>query len=1172
MMSPDSASAANAGPGGGALPHTPHDAPPPGEARPEQTAETNQKSHDQDPLDVGHDADIPVASVETSNPGDEPNEGAEDSTSEHVSNSEIDSGSDSEISDLYDKFRPSESPTSSVRGWADKRMRRHRPPMPLRYARQATHEKIRDHGSFLTFLCDRLAYMEHEIETLRTGSKLPSPMTYPPPPPPPPPALVFPITEYGDFQWYNRRNLLYLDTRFVIEVLLGQDNVGMQNGGFPRQEESARPMPDIQQGRKPGYNSSDIPNAPPNLIPQRIRINSIVLIEKLTDISEEAFSGSSSVVFIRPFKMFVKHENAIRKALEQQEALVQELTQGMHTLMDMERAKTDAVALQGGALEHSTDSLHTSQSDADCHDTPIKVLTDDLDTANGYGLAFQQWEDESTLCEHLRLLVHLFDGPLMPILDLYHSIRDGSADQIPFDYLWYLFEHGQEIIQQGPLWQVCRVLSFTGGREISAGRFMVTTEAGLTLTPPPPPAPPLPPNMKPPPLPKSSFSVDCYRWEFDGESFVPVVTVNTIKPYNGLKDITSLPVYPLYFNKKSGIIREALMARGKRFISLTKRAETVHRHYTGITLESDCTSAEEIDSRIIVDQRLAILEIPSWKPKNYNPTRTPADDDELFALPPSHGDYIHVDHNQDMGAARQWFSKQKHILESAEDLVSPPEEDRILLPHFLYGFVLRSRRWAKLNIDLITNIEDKNSFDDLVLPEGHARSIKALVENHNRGPSKDKETDHVDVSMDLVRGKGKGVIILLHGEPGVGKTSTAECIADYTSRPLYPITCGDIGETADEVERNLEKTFQLAHKWGCVLLLDEADIFLQERNKENMRRNAVVSVFLRVLEYYSGILFLTTNRVGIIDQAFRSRIHLSLYYPSLDKDATMTIWKMHLQTARDRFQRKGQTLEVEKKKILKFAKEQFKRMKKETGSNWNGRQIRNAFQTAIALAEYHAEGKGRDRKTKLTVAEFKTVQDTSDSFDKYLLATQKTSQAAQARLARTREDGFLGQDAAAKGGHRRRKALSRRTKQVEVTPETDSTVSSESSDTEPSSTEDDDVSDNDFGRKQSKRSQGDSESGENSDKEKGKDKRRTGKDKKVSPRALKKRYETSSDEEVQMKSRRRTTKLKDDRPEASEPEIKVKGGRGKKKDTVGKEDCDTNSETEVKAEKKRGKR
>jgi len=93
--------------------------------------------------------------------------------------------------------------------------------------------------------------------------------------------------------------------------------------------------------------------------------------------------------------------------------------------------------------------------------------------------------------------------------------------------------------------------------------------------------------------------------------------------------------------------------------------------------------------------------------------------------------------------------------------------------------------------------------------------------------------------MDLVKGKGKGLIILLHGEPGmalyqiqainlanlegVGKTSTAECVADLTHRPLFPITCGDIGETASEVETNLELNFQLAHRWGCVLILDEAE-------------------------------------------------------------------------------------------------------------------------------------------------------------------------------------------------------------------------------------------------------------------------------------------------------------------------------------------------------------
>jgi SpoVK/Ycf46/Vps4 family AAA+-type ATPase len=88
--------------------------------------------------------------------------------------------------------------------------------------------------------------------------------------------------------------------------------------------------------------------------------------------------------------------------------------------------------------------------------------------------------------------------------------------------------------------------------------------------------------------------------------------------------------------------------------------------------------------------------------------------------------------------------------------------------------------------------------------------------------------------------------------PGVGKTSTAECVADSTKRPLFQITCGDIGDTATEVERNLESSFKLAHKWGCVLLLDEADIFLQKRDRADIKRNAIVSVFLRSLEYYAG--------------------------------------------------------------------------------------------------------------------------------------------------------------------------------------------------------------------------------------------------------------------------------------------------------------------------------
>lgn len=98
-----------------------------------------------------------------------------------------------------------------------------------------------------------------------------------------------------------------------------------------------------------------------------------------------------------------------------------------------------------------------------------------------------------------------------------------------------------------------------------------------------------------------------------------------------------------------------------------------------------------------------------------------------------------------------------------------------------------------------------------------------------------------DSSIDLVRGKGKAKIILLHSAPGFGKISTAEIVAAYTKRLLYPITCGDIGQTPEKVEENMQRYFKLAHKWRCILLLDEADVSLEKRERGDVARNALVS-------------------------------------------------------------------------------------------------------------------------------------------------------------------------------------------------------------------------------------------------------------------------------------------------------------------------------------------
>lgn len=143
-----------------------------------------------------------------------------------------------------------------------------------------------------------------------------------------------------------------------------------------------------------------------------------------------------------------------------------------------------------------------------------------------------------------------------------------------------------------------------------------------------------------------------------------------------------------------------------------------------------------------------------------------------------------------------------------------------------------------------------------------------------------------------------------------------------------------------EVEKNLNHNFRLAYKWGCVLLLDEADIFLAKRNKSDLRRNAVTSVFLRSLEYYAGILFLTTNRVGSIDPAFKSRIQLSLYFPRIDLETTVKLYEVFLKRARDEQKKIGVTqFKIKQKDILKFAARHYRQLQKEGYNTWNGRSV-----------------------------------------------------------------------------------------------------------------------------------------------------------------------------------------------------------------------------------------
>lgn len=143
---------------------------------------------------------------------------------------------------------------------------------------------------------------------------------------------------------------------------------------------------------------------------------------------------------------------------------------------------------------------------------------------------------------------------------------------------------------------------------------------------------------------------------------------------------------------------------------------------------------------------------------------------------------------------------------------------------------------------------------------------------------------------DLLKGKHGGVVVLASGEPGVGKTLTAEIYAETTSRPLYVLELGELGTQASEVEAGLQRVFTRVTRWNAVLQFDECEIFLSKRGTD-LERSAIVGIFLRLLDYYRGLLFLTTNRSEALDEAVLSRVMLRLQYPHLDAATRAKIWQ-----------------------------------------------------------------------------------------------------------------------------------------------------------------------------------------------------------------------------------------------------------------------------------------
>lgn len=434
------------------------------------------------------------------------------------------------------------------------------------------------------------------------------------------------------------------------------------------------------------------------------------------------------------------------------------------------------------------------------------------------------------------------------------------------------------------------------------------------------------------------YGVNAQKVDWDGDKFGYASNQHIILAFAGTRPIASLDAFPLSFHPDQKKIKAQLLKRGKLF-------EHYHGYhykaYKAFAIGKDMCGNDikvTVDSRVIIDTFAygkfnpnSLKHLSPLKIKSKAIVETDSDDED--------GDESEYEYS---GSDDDTFTPTAIANTNPIDVKRTPLTDEQLIhcSSLLKGYTLKTKRWLSFFVDSILSIQfNDQAFSSLVLPPSQKELILAFASS---------QVLHSQKFDDVISGKGRGIIMLLSGGPGIGKTLTAESVAENMKVPLYMMSAGDLGIKSSEVEASLTTILEMVAKWNAVLLLDECDVFLEARSAHDLERNKIVSIFLRTLEYYEGILFLTTNRVKNMDPAFQSRIHISMEYPGLDKGSRMQVWK--------NFLARGVEHEIGEGEVESLAEVEI-----------NGRQIKNVLKTGQLLACHQG--------VKLRYEHLKTVLD-----------------------------------------------------------------------------------------------------------------------------------------------------------------------------------------------------
>lgn len=467
---------------------------------------------------------------------------------------------------------------------------------------------------------------------------------------------------------------------------------------------------------------------------------------------------------------------------------------------------------------------------------------------------------------------------------------------------------------------------------------------------------------------KAVYSLKIRFIDFDGTRFGWTIAKIDVHEFEGTCSIASLTAYPIEYHADEATLRKTLVDRGSIIESLVG---THYRAYDGIGHKLDMYGQKErhsVKGRIIIDA-------VGWN--RYNPNqaiytsalsskgieRTTRISRALYL--PAPGESL----DEGFGGG---MPLNGHFGEEGDYKKLPPltDDQKLLCNHLIRGYALKEKMWLNLFIGSVQDVSfNKDAFDSLVLPA----DTKELI----LGFTSTQQATRIAYD-DVIEGKGRGIILLLCGPPGVGKTLTAESVAEHMHLPLFVISAADLGMDSKHIEARLLSVLGMCTRWNAILLLDEADIFLEERSRHEVERNKLVSIFLRVLEYHEGIMFLTTNRVSTFDPAFQSRIHISIDYPDLSPESRRKIWETFLSRHNDAqaavrlkppqnpassIRPATDTINGNHDLVAKSQHEALTQPHAITGPEirqlsllkLNGRQIKNMLKTAQLLANFRAE-------------------------------------------------------------------------------------------------------------------------------------------------------------------------------------------------------------------------